>query len=584
MKAIAQAGLAAALALALAAPAHAQTSPEPASYVPGEVLVRFKPSLPGAEVRSLLAEEEAGIAHALGIVPGLRLVDLSSGTSVPEGIAELESRPEVLYAEPNWRREAFATPNDSRFAEQWSLRNTGQAVFGQHGLAGADISAPAAWGLGTGSAGVTVAVVDTGISLTHPDLNDNIWVNPGEIAGNGVDDDLNGFKDDVQGWDFKGQDANPSDAGDPDQGHGTFISGIVGAEGNNGTGIAGVDWDVTLMPVRAPLTLDGELAAFKYAVANGARVINYSTGSNQASSSEKNAIEGAPDVLFVTSAGNDHLNVDADPVYPCGWAAPTVICVTSTDQRDHLSGFANIGPVAVDLAAPGENILSTFPPGAIASSLRDAFGALPLTERWKRGGKGRSWRLTRRLKRGFSITDSPHGRYKNDTNSWIRSQPIDLSERRGCVLGYFLKVRTQRGHDRLVVEASHGKRYVRLRRHSGSIRGFRTAGLPPRFNGRRAVYLRFRLTSDDSVRDDGAYVDNVELSCEASANTYAFLDGTSFSTAFVSGAAALVWARHPLDTAAEVRSAILGHVDPLPSLTEKVATGGRLDAAAAVAP
>ncbi|MDX6615900.1 MAG: hypothetical protein QOD60_991 [Solirubrobacterales bacterium] len=591
MKAIAKAGLLVTAALALATGSASASSYVSAkhsgldSFVPGEALVRFKPSLPGAEVRSLLGADGASVEQALPAVSGLRLVDLPAGTSVSRGIDQLEQQPDVLYAEPNWRREMFSIPSDPLLREQWSLRNTGQAVFGQHGLPGADESATGAWDLATGSAGVKVAVVDTGISFTHPDLAGNIWTNPGEIPGNGIDDDLNGYVDDVHGWDFANHDDNPSDTIDPDQGHGTFISGIIGAEGNNGLGIAGVNWDVSLMPLRAPLTLAGEVAAFDYAKAEGARVVNYSAGSNQLSASEKAAIDGAPDVLFVAAAGNEHINVDADPIYPCAYPSPNLICVASTDQRDRLSTFSNIGPASVDLAAPGENILSTYPPGGESSSLRDSFGALPLRERWKTGGQGRRWRLTRRLKRGLSIADSPHGRYQNNTNSWIRSQPIDLSERKGCALEYFLKVRTQKGHDRLVVEASvDGKRYTNLHHYSGRRRGNRFSFLPARFSGHNPVFLRFRLKTDGSVRGDGAYVDNVNLTCEASTNTYTYLDGTSFSAPQVSGAAALVWARHPLDSVAEVRDAILGGVTQLPALSGKVATGGRLNIAAALAP
>jgi subtilisin family serine protease len=585
MKAIAQAGLLASAALALVAPAGASANDSDLdSFVPGEALVRFEPSLPGAEVRSLLGERGASVAQALPAVPGLRLVDLPAGTSVGAGIADLESEDGVRYAEPNWRREEFSIPNDPRFGEQWSLQNTGQAVFGKHGLAGADESVPPAWDLETGNAGVNVAVVDTGISFTHPDLDGNIWTNPLEVPGNNVDDDLNGYKDDVHGWDFDSHDANPSDTIDADQGHGTFISGIIGAEGNNGIGIAGLDWDVSLMPLRAPLTLAGEIAAFNYAAANGARVVNYSAGSNQQSASEKAAIDNAPNVLFVAAAGNEHINVDADPIYPCAYSSANLICVGSTDQRDRLSTFSNIGPAAVDLAAPGENILSTYPPGGVSPALRDSFGELPLAERWKTGGHGRPWRLTRRLKRGLSIADSPHGRYRNNENSWIRSQPIDLTERRGCALSYFVKVRTQQGHDRLVVEASaDGKRYGNLHHYSGRRRGSRFVGLPGRYNG-HIVYLRFRLKTDGSVRKDGVYVDNVDLSCEASANTYTYLDGTSFSAPQVTGAAGLIWAEHPLYSVAEVRAALLDNVDQLPALAGKVATGGRLDVAKAVAP
>jgi hypothetical protein len=153
------------------------------------------------------------------------------------------------------------------------------------------------------------------------------------------------------------------------------------------------------------------------------------------------------------------------------------------------------------------------------------------------------------------------------------------------VLEYFLKVRTQKSHDRLVVEMAYGHgRYGNLHHYSGRLRGTRFVAIPSRFNGHTPVFIRFRLRTDDSVRGDGAYVDNVNLSCEASSNTYAYLDGTSFSAPQVSGAAALVWAGHPLDSVAQVRDAILGGVDPLPGLSGKVATGGRLNIAGAVAP
>jgi subtilisin family serine protease len=565
--------------------AAAAPAPASGSYVPGEILVRFKPSLPGDEVRSLLARDDAGVEQALPAVPGLRLVDLPPGTSVGEAESQLEGRPEVLYAEPNWRRQMFAVPNDPRFGEQWSLQNTGQAVFGTHGLAGADIRAPAAWNIQTGSKAVPVAIVDTGISFSHPDLAANIWTNSGEIPGNGIDDDGNGFKDDIHGWDFGDNDNYPSDTLDADQGHGTAMAGIIGAVGNNGTGIAGINWNASLMPLRVPLTVAGEVAAFNYAKNNGAKVVNYSAGSSQYSSSELAAINGAPNVLFVVAAGNERINVDADPIYPCAYPASNVICVASTDQRDRLSTFSNFGPTSVDLAAPGETILTTYPPGGVAASLRDSFGDLPLSSRWTSGGHGRRWRLTRRLHRGLSIADSPHGRYKNHSNSWIRSQAIDLSQRKACSLEFFIKVRTQRRHDRLVVEASSGgRRFVNLHHYSGSRRGDRFLYLPARFNGHSAVYLRFRLKTDGSVRKDGAYVDNVELDCEASTNTYAFLDGTSFSAPEVTGAAGLVLAEHPAYSVAKVRAALLDHVDELPGLSGKVVSDGRLNVAAAVAP
>lgn len=555
------------------------------SFVPGELLVRFKPRVPGAQVSAVLGAEGADVQAQLPAVPGLRLVDLPPGTSVGDGVADLERRPEVLYAEPNYRRRLFGLPGDPLFPQQWALLNGGQSVFGVGGLSGADERATAAWDTQTGGAAVTVAMADTGMALNHPDLRANLWTNPGELPGNGIDDDSNGFRDDVNGWDFAGNDSDPSDSIDVDQGHGTHIAGIIGAEGANGVGVAGLNWDVSLMPIRTPLSVAGEVAAFGYAADNGAKVLNYSAGAPQFSASEQAAIAAAPDLLFVIASGNERSNNDASPIYPCAYPAANIVCVASTNQSDGLSSFSNFGPVSVDLAAPGENILSTFPAGGISDVMRDSFGQRPLAERWRAGGAGRRWRLTRRLHRGYSLADSPHGRYRRGTNSWIRSRPIDLSVQRSCALSLYLKVNTDSGKDRLVIEASRGgRRYRHLRTYSGKRRGSRFLFLPHRFDGKPSVYLRFRLKTDGRGRGDGAYVDNVELSCQASADTYAYEGGTSFSAPQVAGAAGLVLAQHPGFTTSQLRSALLAGVDPLPGLSGKVATGGRLDVARAVSP
>lgn len=573
----------AALALCAASPASAGAADDP-GFVPGELLVRFEPDLGGDRVRSLLDEREVEIERRLPLIPGLRQVDLPGGASVPAAAAELEASPGVLYAEPNWRREQFAVPNDARFGEQWDLLNSGQQVFGTSGLAGADIRAASAWDTHTGSSAIPVAVIDTGIALSHPDLDGNLWSNPGEVV-NGVDDDLNGRVDDIHGWDFIDNDNDPEDSFELDQGHGTHIAGTVAAEGDNGVGVAGVNWRGAVMALRTPLDAAGEVDAFQYAVNEGARVVNYSAGSPRLSATELAAINAAPNVLFVAAAGNEHTNVDADPVYPCVYPAANLICVTSTSRRDQLSNFSNFGPGSVDLAAPGEAILSTFPAGAGSIDLRDRFGEKPLAPRWRRGGKGARWRLTKKLGRGLSITDSPKGSYRNRSNSWIRSRPIDLSARRGCTLEFALKLKTRRGGDKLVIDLSkNGKRWLNARRFSGRVKRTAFLRLPRRFNGARSAFLRFRIKSDAAGRSDGAYIDDVNLTCVTSSNTYAFLDGTSFAAPQVAGAAALVLAQNPLLGVPDLRAKLLGSVDPIPSLVPRVASGGRLNVARALAP
>ena len=250
---------------------------------------------------------------------------------------------EVDPAEVTVRTHAHA--NDRWFGEQYALPLTG---------------APAAWDLTVGSADVTVAVVDSGADLRHPDLRPNLRRNPRERAANRRDDDGNGFVDDVYGFDFRSRDGTPQDR----DGHGSHVAGIVGAQGNDRTGVAGVAWQASLMPLRV-LGENGEgrlsdaIKAYTYAAREGARVVNVSWGGTEFVQAEYDAIASAPNVLFVASAGNDGADVDAAPTYPCAHDLPNVICVGASDQSDNLAAFSNRGAKHVDLAAPGVGIAST---------------------------------------------------------------------------------------------------------------------------------------------------------------------------------------------------------------------------------
>ena len=338
------------------------------------------------------------------------------------------------------------------------------------------------------------------------------------------------------------------------------------------------------MPLRAPLDVSAELDAFRYAAGEGARVLNYSAGSPRFSLSEAAAIEGNPGTLFVVASGNSRMNVDERPIYPCAYPSANLVCVGSTDEHDQLSFFSNYGSTAVDLAAPGENIVTTYPAGALASDLKDRFGDMPIFDRWDVGGKGSGWRSTRALHRGFSIADSK-GKYRNGTNSWIRSRPIDLSTRRRCLVSFFLKLRTQRHRDYLILDLSRGEdKWKHRRRFTGKRTGTQAISIPRRFSGQPAVSIRLRLKSDGSGRGDGAYVDDFQVSCETTDNTYVYLDGTSFSAPMVAGAAALALAQNPTLTPPLLRAKLLASVDPLPSLAGKFASGGRLNLAKVAAP
>jgi thermitase len=328
-------------ALALAAPAAAQDA------VPGELIVRFAAGADAGERARALSSRRAALGSRLRVAGG-DLVRLQEGDSVTAAAAALERDPNVLYAEPNYRYRVSLIPNDPGFADAWGLTT---------------ISAPAAWDVTTGSSSVTVAVIDTGIQASHLDLAPNIWSNPGEVA-NGVDDDGNGRVDDLHGWNFVANNANPND----DNGHGTHVAGTIGARGNDGYGVPGLAWNVGLMSLKAA-DKNGDLTgaaianSLAYACGEGARIVNGSFGGPGFSSTVKAVIDGCPATLFVFAAGNEGSNNDLEPRYPCAYDSPNLLCVAATDQADVLASFSNYGQTAVDLAAPGVGIVSTFPGG-----------------------------------------------------------------------------------------------------------------------------------------------------------------------------------------------------------------------------
>ncbi len=277
----------------------------------------------------------------------------------------------VAGIEPNFVRSTSVLPNENnspgRFKELWGLHNTGQVV-GAAGLADADIDAPEAWDLSTGSSQVVVGIIDTGIDYTQPDLAPNMWKNPGEILNNGVDDDGNGFVDDYYGYDFINNDSNPAD----DNGHGTHVAGTIGAVGNNSVGVVGVNWNVKLMALKMmDATGNGpasaQLAAVNYVTMMSQRGVNLvatnnSYGGGGYSTEELSAIaaNGAEGVLFAAAAGNAGRDNDlTNPNYPSSYNLDNIIAVAATNNQDQKPSWSSWGLTSVDLAAPGVSILST---------------------------------------------------------------------------------------------------------------------------------------------------------------------------------------------------------------------------------
>jgi hypothetical protein len=245
-------------------------------------------------------------------------------------------------------------PNDFEFGRQWALHNSGQDL----GTVGADIHALEAWQYVLGDQGITVAIIDTGIDYYHPDLEANLWVNPSDTPGNDQDDDQNGYVNDVHGFDLVSRDGDPMD----DLGHGTHVAGIVGAVSDNGIGISGVCRNVRLMAVKAfdasgSATLADVVEGIRYAVDNGARVINASWGQSQSSRALEETIQQATraGVLIVAAGGNERAKKASYPA-----AIPEALGVAATDNRDRRGDFSNYGE-GIDIAAPGVKIFSTLP-------------------------------------------------------------------------------------------------------------------------------------------------------------------------------------------------------------------------------
>jgi subtilisin family serine protease len=305
------------------------------------------------------------------------LLELDQGIDILKAVEEYSQDPNVEYSEPDYIVQSSATPNDPSFSLLWGLHNASRD---------ADIDAPEAWNIETGGSEVIIAVIDTGVAYTHEDLSANMWSNPNEVPGNGIDDDGNGYIDDSKGWDFstceqfnsnfdcikmKPEDNDPYD----DNGHGTHCSGTIGAVGNNGTGVAGVNWNTKIMPLKF-LNPDGygsysdAVSAILYGIEMGAAVMSNSWGGGEYSQALKDVVQAADNagILFIAAAGNNTRNNDFTPLYPASYDVPNIISVAATDSFDNLASFSNIGVNTVDLAAPGVSIFSTLPPYAYLSS------------------------------------------------------------------------------------------------------------------------------------------------------------------------------------------------------------------------
>jgi subtilisin family serine protease len=347
------------------------------SYKPGELLVRFAPKANGKqrdkkEKERILRSLDGGtIKHKFKLVPGLNVVKLPKGHKVKDVLKKFNKKTGILYAQANYRLTVDSAPprcfpNDPLFSDLWGMHNIGQSG----GTPDADINAPEAWCVRTAADDIIVAVIDTGVDYTHPDLAANMWVNEAEFNGTpGVDDDGNGYIDDIYGYDFYNDDGDPWD----DHYHGTHCAGTIGAVGDNGIGVAGVCWDVRIMALKwigsgGNGWTDDAIDCVEYSILMGANLSSNSWRQDNPSVPNpalEDAINraGAAGLLFVASAGNDNVDNDVYPHYPSSYTSDSVIAVLATDKYDNKSGFSCYGLISVDLGAPGSSILSCQPGG-----------------------------------------------------------------------------------------------------------------------------------------------------------------------------------------------------------------------------
>jgi subtilisin family serine protease len=576
----------------------------PSAYVPGEAIVRFEPGATRTERQQARRAADATLEDPL-LVPRAELVEVEG--SVGEAIRRLERQPAVAYAQPNFRYEALAVeaPDDSFFPQLWGLSDPALPKPG--------VGALEAWEETEGS-GQVIAVVDTGVDLTHPDIAPNLWQNP---LPDPVDQDLHGY-------DFV------DDDGDPDefQFHGTHVAGTAAAVADNATGIAGVAPEAEIMAVRV---LDGNGsgtsadigAGIAYAAEHGADVINLSLGGSGATDKAmSDAVNvAANDAVVVAAAGNEARNNQMAPTVPCVLPQANLICVAAINESGGLAGFSNWGANSVDLAAPGTKILSAKvdygPP-----VLNDGF-ELGSTVAWGTyaANGGSPWNLTAATSAAGSrsATDSALGDYGAaiDPSEFASSElfttsPVNLSGERGCRLHFRAKYEIEPpAANGSLFDAFAAGAVGEAAPFEGDFFAGESSGYPTSFDreevsissldGRSDVFPVFGVLSDDSLQLDGAYVDAVRVLCrdetytnaisstaeydQPNAGSYVEFQGTSMATPHVAGVAALVGAAVPGAGATQVVEAILDGTSPMPAPnpSRPTVTQGIVDACQAIA-
>lgn len=568
-------------------------------YAEGEAIVRFKKGTGGKAVDAIAGRESLKIVRFYHGKSQKGLTALVKSAKPTEALMDtLKNDPNVEAVSPNYIRHLDAVANDPLFTSEWGLNNTGQ----DGGTYDADIDAAEAWDVKKGSPEVVVAVFDTGVDYTHADLQANLWVNPGEIPGNGIDDDGNGYVDDVYGYDMASDSLGNND-GDPMDvhGHGTHVSGTIGATGNNTYGVTGVNWDVKVMNLK--IFAPGEdaydsdiLEAIDYIKTMKRRGVNIvavnasygGTGGDQTDPMNAAIQElGDMGIVFCAAAGNDGTDNDTAPQWPSSYDADNIISVASTDRNDALSSFSNYGATSVDIAAPGSSIVSTmkYKVDYVPASGDPYFMQMDGSGSWYVDANS-TWGLSTANAHSapYSRTDSPAGDYPNNVFTYIYPQvPIDLTgiANNNLAFGFWAVMDLETDYDYFHVyfSADGGEHWALMKSYTGyglSMQSY-SIEIPDSYQTDSFLYL-LAVQSDSTNTADGVYIDDIGIGVGTrTSNRFASWSGTSMATPHVTGAIGLMASAYHGESGADRIRRILDGGDALPALSGKVVTNARLN-------
>ncbi len=505
-------------------------------YKETELIVSFKNSVSTRTSSLTIGQYASGVRSSFGKTKNFKVVTLAQGQSLDLAMARFRSDPNVASVDYNYYVYSLAIPNDTFYGQQWGLRNPGITVNGPEGTTNADINVEQTWNYITDCSSVTVAVIDTGINYTHRDLAANM------VTANR--------------WDFVDNDNDPyPDAGN--ESHGTNVSGIIGARGNNNIGTSGICWQIKILPLRVLDetgigTLANVAAAIIHAVDSGAKVINMSLGANGTTSAMNDAMNYARSnkVVVITAAGNNGSNNDNSPLYPCNYSAThaNVVCVAAMDQYFSLASFSNSGANTVDVGAPGVSIYNTTP----GAWILDAMTGWTLSGAWLETQCSLPT-FTNMLLNPLGFCNNA-GSYANNVNDIVYKN-FDLSTANRARLVYSIVYNTQAEADKIFVnsKASGGDPFsagTLIRSHTGTSPNGGTTAESNAINltgcYTSTCTIGFQLKTDSTVTGGGVAIYGLRIeTSQVNADSYLNFSGTSQAAPHVAGLAAMMMAWNP---------------------------------------